>query len=330
MKKITARLKIHTPWYKYQNQNTFDHNKGLRDFLQESHHFNCGEICDIEISNSGLVDFLFKTELNEEQVREYCSIFLYFISICNGYNCEFETTAYIDNVVTANFFTYAKEDKTDFPLLKDIKFYEIGLEDIRMEFGNIIYKLFSANRLFMVSLLSNYYSMVVYKDFIGNGSYRFRNIITNIESLITIVEKNKYINFKEENKNYIKRLSQKTELSCTELKKHISPRIVSLKDKIKDTFLAMQKYGLFFKFDIEEECEKIANTRNFISHLFDEDKKYLSEKEISDYTVVFAEIFRMLFLEYCGVELSLIREKFLKNVPLSLKFKRFFKIVPIM
>ena len=88
----------------------------------------------------------------------------------------------------------------------------------------------------------------------------------------------------------------------------------------------MSKFGLEFKLNYNDECEKIANTRNFISHLFDEDKKYLSEQEESKYTAVFEEIFRMLFLEYCGVDTNLIREKFLKNTPIKITLNNVFNI----
>ena len=40
----------------------------------------------------------------------------------------------------------------------------------------------------------------------------------------------------------------------------------------------------------------------------------------------FEEIFRMLFLEYCGVDTNLIREKFLKNTPIKITLKNVFDI----
>ena len=326
MKTIVSKLNIHTPWYIYRVKDVSYYMENNDTFLNETHCFTCGEICDIEISNAGLVKFLFKTDTNEKQAREYCAIFLYFISICNGFNCEFDTTAYVDNQPKVNFFSYAKEDETDLPLLKDKKFYEIALEDIKEEFGDIINKLFSTNKLFMLSLLSNYYSMVVYKDFIGNGTYKFRNIVANIESIITIINKEKYKQVENENKEYLEKLHNDFSISKSQLTKYLTIHRVPLKDKLEDVFKSMEKYGLKFKLNYKKECEKIANTRNFISHLFDEDKEYLNNEEQSKYTAVFEEIFRMLFLEYCGVNTNLIREKFLKNIPIKITLKNVFNI----
>lgn len=326
MKTIVSKLNIHTPWYIYRVKDVSYYMQNNDAFLNETHCFSCGEICDIEISNAGLVKFIFKTDTNEKQAREYCAIFLYFISICNGFNCEFDTTAYVDNQPKVNFFSYAKEDETDLPLLKDKKFYEIALGDIKEEFGDIINKLFSTNKLFMLSLLSNYYSMVVYKDFIGNGTYKFRNIVANIESIITIINEEKYRQIENKNKEYFKKVSNDSKISKRQLNKHLTIRRIPLKDKVEDVFKCVSKFGLEFKLNYNDECEKIANTRNFISHLFDEDKKYLSEQEQSKYTAVFEEIFRMLFLEYCGVDTNLIREKFLKNTPIKITLNNVFNI----
>ncbi len=326
MKTIVSKLNIHTPWYIYRVKDVSYYMENNDAFLNETHCFSCGEICDIEISNAGLVKFIFKTDTNEKQVREYCAIFLYFISICNGFNCEFDTTAYVDNQPKVNFFSYAKEDETDLPLLKDKKFYEIALEDIKEKFGDIISKLFSTNKLFMLSLLSNYYSMVVYKDFIGNGTYKFRNIVANIESIITIINKEKYKQVEKENKEYLEKLHNDFGISKSQLNKYLTIHRVPLKDKLEDVFKSMEKFGLKFKLNYRKECEKIANTRNFISHLFDENKEYLSEEEQSKYTAVFEEIFRMLFLEYCGIDKNLIRENFLKNVPIRITLENVFNI----
>ena len=326
MKNLLVKLNLHTPWYSYRVKDISYYIENNNAFLNETHCFTCGEICDIEITNTGLAIFLFKSEISEKQAKEYCAIFLYFISICNGFNCEFDTTAYVDNQPKVNFFSYAKEDVTDLPLLKDKKFYEIALEDINEEFGEIIYKLFSTNKLFMLSLLSNYYSMVVYKDFIGNGTYKFRNIVANIESIITIINKEKYKQVENENKEYLEKLRNDFSVSKSQLTKYLTIRRVPLKDKLEDVFKSMEKYGLKFKLNYKKECEKIANTRNFVSHLFDEDKEYLNNEEQSKYTAVFEEIFRMLFLEYCGVDTNLIREKFLKNIPINKTLRNVFDI----
>ena len=88
----------------------------------------------------------------------------------------------------------------------------------------------------------------------------------------------------------------------------------------------MKKYGLFFRLELADECNKIADTRNFISHLFDAEKMFLTDTEMRDYTAVLQEIFRILFLEHYGIEVSLIREKFLKNHTIRNKFKLFFDI----
>lgn len=326
MKNLLVKLNLHTPWYIYRLKDVSYYVENDEAFFNETHCFSCGEICDIEITNAGLVKFLFKNDITEKQAKEYCAIFLYFISICNGFNCEFDTKAYVDNVLNENFFSYAKEDKTDLPLLKDKKFYEIALEDIKEEFGEIINKLFSANKLFMLSLLSNYYSMVVYKDFIGNGTYKFRNIVANIESIITIMNKEKYKQVEKENKEYLEKLHNDCSVSKSQLTKYLTIRRVPLKEKLEDVFRYMSKFGLEFTLNYNDECEKIANTRNFISHLFDENKVYLSEQEQSKYAAVFEEIFRMLFLEYCGVDMKLIREKFLKNTPIKITLKNVFNI----
>ena len=326
MKTIVSKLNIHTPWYIYRVKDVSYYMENNDAFLNETHCFSCGEICDIEISNAGLVKFIFKTDTNEKQAREYCAIFLYFISICNGFNCEFDTTACVDNQRIEKFFSYAKEDKTDLPLLKDQKFYEIALEDIKEEFGAIINKLFSANKLFMLSLLSNYYSMVVYKDFIGNDTYKFRNIVANIESIITIINEKEYRQSEEENKEYLNKISNNLKISKSQLNRYLTIRRIPLKDKLEDVFKYMSKFGLEFKLNYNDECEKIANTRNFISHLFDKDKKYLSVQEQSKYTAVFREVFRMLFLEYYGVDTNLIRKNFLKNTLIKTTLNYVFNI----
>ena len=115
-------------------------------------------------------------------------------------------------------------------------------------------------------------------------------------------------------------------ISKRQLNKHLTVRHIPLKDKLEDVFKHVSKFGLVFKLNYNEESEKIANTRNFISHLFDEDKKYLSEQEQTKYTAVFEEIFRMLFLEYCGVDADLIRERFLKNIPIKITLENVFNI----
>jgi len=324
LKNIVVNLKIHTPWYRYSNKKysleEFD------NFLSEIHHFECGEICSINISNCGVVSINFKDDLSENQLKEFCSIFIYFVSVCNGYNCEFDELAIIDEIPIPHFFSYAKEDETTFPLLKNIKFYEISLEDINSIFGDIICKLFSANKLVILSLLSNYYSIVFYKDFIGNGIHKFRNIVANIESIITTINAKKYLDDENENKEYFAVLNNISGVSKSKLKKHLSFRRVSLEEKLKDSFEYMEKFGLRFKLNVNKECKKIADTRNFVSHLFETDKEYLSETEISDYTAVFEEMFRMLFLEYCGVSYTLIGEKFLRNAPICIKLKKCFDI----
>jgi len=200
------------------------------------------------------------------------------------------------------------------------------LEDINSIFGDIICKLFSANKLVILSLLSNYYSIVFYKDFIGNGIHKFRNIVANIESIITTINAKKYLDDENENKEYFAVLNNISGVSKSKLKKHLSFRRVSLEEKLKDSFEYMEKFGLRFKLNVNKECKKIADTRNFVSHLFETDKEYLSETEISDYTAVFEEMFRMLFLEYCGVSYTLIGEKFLRNAPICIKLKKCFDI----
>lgn len=326
MRILKAKFDIHTPWYKYAEGDLSNYSQDYCGYLSEKHIFDCGDLCDIEITNDGFVAFLFKLDIEEKEVREICAIFLYFISICNGYNCRFKTTANIDGVEALNFFTYAEEDKTELPLSKDLKYHEIALEDIKSNFGIILNKLFSENRYFILNLLSNYYSMVVYKDFAGNGIYKFRNIITNIESIFTILKKEEYKKFEDKNRQYIRMLAEKTGYSCTELKNHISPCRFSLKDKLKDLFKYLNNYGLHFKFGLDEESERIANTRNFISHLFNENKKYISDKQMTKYTIVFEVIFRMLFLEYFGVDKQIIHSKFLRNKLILEKLGNFFEV----
>ena len=168
--------------------------------------------------------------------------------------------------------------------------------------------------------------MVFYKDFIGNGVYKFRNIVANIESIITVMNNKKYNKIKNENEAFLDELKNSTNISKTKLKKHLAPRQVSLKNKLKDAFEHMVKYGLFFKLNLDKECEKIANTRNFVSHLFDTEKDYLSDEEMYEYSSVFEEMFRMLFLEYCGLNPSLIQQKFLQNTSICIKFEKVFDI----
>lgn len=323
MKKLIAKLNIHTPWFYFEPDESWIDR--LNEYKLEVHHFSCGSICNIDINNGGLVIFDFNNDITENQLREYTSIFLYFLSICNGFNCEFKEDVEIDGIKKLNYFTYATEDKTDLPLYKNIKFYEISLFEIKDIFGNILNKLFTMNRLFIQTLLSNYYSMLVYKDFVGNGIFKFRNIIANIESIITLIKEKDYNEYKEKNTKYMNSIAEKLSISSTQIKRHICPKLITLEQKIKDVYNEMQKYGLFLKNECVNDTIKIINTRNFISHIFDDEKKaYLNDKEISKYTSSFQECFRMLFLEFCGVEVSLIKNNFLRNIPIRNKLSKIF------
>lgn len=292
-----------------------------------THKFTCGNICDIEISNSGIVTFAFKTDISENQLREYCSIFIYFLSICNGFNCEFEKSVEIDDFPRVDFFDYAKEDETILPIYKNEKFFEISLFDLKDSFGNILYNLFTMNRMLIQTLLSNYYSSVVYKDFIGNGVYHFRNMVTNIESIMTLINKEQYEKSNKINVEFYKNLKVDG-ISKTKLNKHLMVKSVNLEQKLNDMYEQMEKYGLVLKEEYKSDCDRIVNTRNFISHIFENtEKSYLNENEMRKYLSIYREIFRMLFLEYCGVKISLIKNKFLNMQPIRNRFAQIFDIV---
>lgn len=333
MYKFSAQLKSHTHWWLITEG--ISDEEFLENILLKTHKFSCTDFFDLEIDNLGKITFTFNRKMKEDEVRNISAIFLYFVSLCCGFNCEYKEDAYIDDIKHDNFFNFAKEDKLPiikgdkYPpvLYKDLKVHEIGLNDIHNTFNYILDKLF--NMKLNLTLLSNFYAMVFYKDFIGNGEYLFRIIVTNIESLITLMNKNDYDNILEEHSKFLHSLKEiikskenkedfkKYGINCTNLGGHLQQSFISLQKKLKDTFLYLKKYGLEFKLNLETETTKIADTRNFISHNFDKDKVYLTQEERSDYTEMLREIFRMLFLEYCGVDVGLIKQSFFNTSPSS-------------
>lgn len=337
MKKIEVTLKTHT-WWQCLKVNSIDNSTDdvtnneeilgqIEDMFYHRHHFICGDLCEIDITNNGLICLTFNEDKTENELREYAAILLYFISLCCGYNCEFKSEANIDGIDYKEFFTYAKEDKSGFSLYKNRKNHEISLSDISLQFGEIMYKLYTLNRRYILTLLSNYYSLVVYKDFIGNGEYLFRNIISNVESIITSINEETYTKKEEEHKKYIDFLKSRHNISKTQLKEHLIPKSITLKEKLMDAIIKVEEIlKVRFKFDLNTECDKIANTRNFISHVFSANKVYLSDNEISTYRTVFAEIFRILFLYYLNIDISLIYSRFIKNKPMRLTLSSLFEI----
>lgn len=338
MYKFSAQLKSHTQWWLITEGISEEDN--LEDILLKTHKFSCTDFFDLEIDNLGKITFNFSKEVKEDEVRNISAIFLYFVSLCCGFNCEYKEEAYINDIKHDNFFNFAKEDnlpiikgdKYPAVLYKDRKFHEIGLNDIYTNLNYILEKLF--NMKLNLTLLSNFYAMVFYKDFIGNGEYLFRIIVTNIESLITLINKNDYDSIVEEHSKFLHSLKEiikskenkedfkKYGINCTNLGEHLQKNYIPLQKKLKDTFLYLKKYGLMFKLDLEKETTKIADTRNFISHNFDKDKVYLTQEERSDYTEMLREIFRILFLEYCGVDEHLIKLNFLKTSPSSNEIRK--------
>lgn len=344
MKKIEVEL-INRFCWQHLNVNSIDNsaddtmsNEELKrqtdEWYKHKNHFICGDLCGIDITNTGQICLTFNEDKTENELREYTAILLYFISICCGYNCEYKKEATIDDKLYNEFFTYAKEDKLDDKLYKNcnlyknIKYHEISLSDISLQFGEIIYKLFTFNRRYILTLLSNYYSLVVYKDFIGNGEYLFRNVITNVESIITSINEKTYKGIESENKQYINDLIEKYKIKRREINKHLISKSVSLKEKLKDAInMVEDMLKIKFKFDKDIECEKIANTRNLISHVFTSDKVYLTDNEISIYKSVFSEIFRILFLHYLNIDCSLIYNRFfMENRVIRLTLSQVFEV----
>lgn len=316
MKTIKFTLILHTPWSKFPSKENLDNATDekfieiIKNFSEEYHLFKCGNLCNIFINNNNQIkiDFL-HDETNETNVRELIMIIVYYVSILNGYNCKLENNCEIDNNLIENFFNFPKEDESNFSVFKDIKFYEISLESIKNDFGNHIFNLYSnPNRKFILTLLSNYYSTVFYKDFFGNLEFEFRNTIVNLESIISIIKKEDYKNIKEENKEKMKKFGGKNLKSCA------APINISLKDKLQDLFKLFESlFNVEFKKNLNKECEKIANTRNFISHLFEDQKECLNDNEISMYNNVLPDVFRMLFLYYLNLDKNFIKISFFKN-----------------
>ena len=85
MQTVETKLNIHTPWYIYRTKEISYYMTNHKAFETETHFFECGELCNIDISNNGWVKFYFKIFLSEKEIKEYCSIFLYFISLCFGF-----------------------------------------------------------------------------------------------------------------------------------------------------------------------------------------------------------------------------------------------------
>lgn len=328
MKKLEFKLKIHTPWHRFNNRieiETKDINEFLKIIRKQELSFNkfkCGDLCNIEINNMGQVRFNFFNNIDEKEANYFVALFIYYISILNGFNCEISKNCKIDGKTYKNYFSFPKEDVTPYPLMKDVKFYEISLESIKDIFGDNMYKLYThSNGDFILSILSNYYSTVFYKDFSGNLEYKFRNIITNLEAIITIIYKEKYNNYRLQNKEKIKEFK----MQIHDITDYVLPKNKSLQDKLKDLFnLLTELFGLSLKNNLNIECEKLANTRNFISHLFEEQKNIISYKEMSDYTTALPDVFRMLFLYYFGLDNNFIKIKFLRNLTIKQKLSLIF------
>ena len=221
MKELVVKLKCHTPWYKYEYDNipelTFEELE--ERFFNDTHTFSCNGTCDIKFNNLGQITISFVEEQTLEEVRDISAILLYFISICNGFNCEYIPPAIIDGKEHKDFFSFAPEDKTPYPLLKDLKFYDVSLQDIKDTFSNILCDLLALDtRRYNMALLSNYYTLMVYKDFIGNGEYRFRTIVTLLESLATLMfYENKYKKVEDYNREYFAQVKkQLSNIKCKE------------------------------------------------------------------------------------------------------------------
>lgn len=329
MKEISLKLKCHTPWCKYG----YDQNAELtleeleERFFNDTHLFHCNNICDITFSNLGDITISFYNEITLDSIREITAILLYFISICNGFNCEYAPNVSIDGKEYNDFFSFALEDTTQYPLLKNLKFYELSLQEIKDTFGNIISTLTAPDkRQYYLALLSNFYSLMVYKDFVGNGEYKFRNIVTNLESLITLINIADYQTIETKNKNFLQELKDLNIISNTKINESIMPKGVSLEHKLKDIFSYAQKFGLTFKPSMSNECKKIAYTRNFISHLFVPNSNLLSNNDRSKYTAIFEILFRMIFLSHCGIDNALIKKNFLRNEPIRQTLNEVFDI----
>ena len=330
MKKISINLKSHAPWYKYHidESSQLSSEEIEQIYLTELHKFVCGNICVIQFDNLGNIYVEFNEEQTLSDIKDVSAILLYFISLCNGFNCEYKSTAIIDGKTYQNFFSFAQEDKTFLPLLKNTKFYDISLEDIKDDLSQIIATLLAPdNRRYFLALLSNYYSLTVYKDFVGNSEYRFRNIVTNLESLITLINNDKYTTIENEHKNFLQDLREQELFSKSEMDKHILAKGVRLEEKLQDIFDYAKQFGLSLKSNSTVECHKIANTRNFISHLFKKEKVFLNREEMSNYSAALEILFRMIFLDHYGVDNALIKNKFLKNRSNQEILKQIFYIV---
>lgn len=322
MKIIETKLKIHTPWCRTTKKLPKDvkpeqSKKAILNLEKQYRIYKCGGLCDIEINDLGNIRIKFYNNCDIYNVTKLMSIIVYFISICNGFNCEYEKFK-IDGKNVEEFISFPKEDKYD-NLFKNIKFYEISLEDIADKFGDIIYNLYShKNYDLILSMLANYYSMVFYKDFNGNVEYKYRNIITNLEAITTIINQKRYDNIIKSNKTKFKEL---VKVNGNKIKDFSIFKGISLETKLKDLFkLIKNKFGISLNQDINNEILKLANTRNFISHLFDNDTlEYLTNEEMCDYITSLQEIFRMVFLYYVGIDEFLIKRKFLQNGAIRLK-----------
>jgi len=330
MKRIEFKLNIHTPWHRFNYNEKIDTNN-LQEYIKLSkkqelkyNKFKCGNLCNIEINNAGNIRLTFFNDIDETEANQFVSLMVYYISILNGFNCKITENCRIDGKLNKHYFSFPKEDKTKIPLMKDIKFYEISLESIKDVFGDNLYKMYShSNRDFMLSILCNYYSTVFYKDFNGNLEYEFRNIITNLEALISIINKEKYTNYRLNNKEKIKEFK----LQIKDINNYVLPKSTSLQGKLIDLFnLFTELFGLRLTNDINKECEKLANTRNFISHLFETRNEVVTQEEMYNYVIALPDVFRMIFLYYLGFDGEFIKIKFFRNQVIRKKLACIFEI----
>lgn len=337
MREIKFKLTIHTPWTKIVSAESCKKNDLLSDEdffahvsadMSDFRTYKCGKYYELKMNN--LQEFIlhFYNDVDENIVREEISILIYLITIFTGSNLKIDNKFIIDENIVYNFYTLPTEDNLDILLYRDVKFYEFGMENLHDYFSNILTYVNSLNRKIILTLGSNYFNCIFYKDFIDNLSFKFRIIVTNLESLISLINKDKYSNIRIDNKNFLKNLKQKNYDIKKEIEKSIMEKSVSLKEKIKDVFsICENDFGLKFKNEnLDNYCEKVANTRNFISHIFDKEKEYLNIEEQQEFISVMKEIYRMLFLKYINIDSNLIKERFLRFTPTLINFKSLFII----
>ncbi len=333
MNKFIFELESHTRWAFLPNScNEID----LIDDNQLIDYFNSKESelkkvfndenFELSFSNKGQIELIAYGELSLNKFAIKAMNLLYFISVCSGYNVKYKDYLIYNNK-KITFFSFPIEDTLPIingekiKLYKDIKYHEIGLKNIFDNHETFKMILNSDTRQLDIGI--NYYNCLFYKDMFNRPNINFKNIVASIESLISAINKDKYTEKENKNKDEFVEFTKENK----KLEKFISIKRVGLSEKLIDTFKIIEDI-LSVKFNkntINLLSEKIANTRNYLSHLYEvkSTTKMLTDNQIHDLSPLIQMIFRILYLDYFKIDKKILGQNFFKMIPNKIILKDF-------